>query len=166
MRRVRDRRVRSRGPPRFRAHSPGGTYQLGQTRKNSLGPAPLTTIPKGHTARNCFNRSATRFTSTSTRHTSAKGGAFTPGPEVERYEQDSIFAFCLQIADGRLSGDEADIVETPVFQRLRGIRQLAMANMVYPGALHTLVPDPQPRQSRTWGCDVHRAKRTPFARSR
>ncbi|MDX2151474.1 MAG: HD domain-containing protein [Bryobacteraceae bacterium] len=37
----------------------------------------------------------------------------------------------------RLSSDEADIVETPVFQRLRGIRQLAMANMVYPGALHT-----------------------------
>ncbi len=28
-------------------------------------------------------------------------------------------------------------METPVFQRLRSIRQLAMANMVYPGALHT-----------------------------
>lgn len=37
----------------------------------------------------------------------------------------------------RLSGDEAEIIETPVFQRLRGIRQLAMANLVYPGALHT-----------------------------
>ena len=36
-----------------------------------------------------------------------------------------------------LSSDEADVVETGVFQRLRGIRQLAMANMVYPGALHT-----------------------------
>lgn len=37
----------------------------------------------------------------------------------------------------RLSSHEAEIVETPVFQRLRGIRQLAMATMVYPGALHT-----------------------------
>src|ERR1051326_7246202 len=36
-----------------------------------------------------------------------------------------------------LAGDEIDIVETPVFQRLRGIRQLAFANLVYPGALHT-----------------------------
>src|ERR1035441_2629494 len=36
-----------------------------------------------------------------------------------------------------LSSDEAEIVETPVFQRLRGIRQLAFANLVYPGALHT-----------------------------
>jgi hypothetical protein len=35
-----------------------------------------------------------------------------------------------------LSSDEAEIVETGVFQRLRGVRQLAMANMVYPG-LHT-----------------------------
>ncbi len=37
----------------------------------------------------------------------------------------------------RLRGEEADIVATPVFQRLRGIRQLAFANLVYPGALHT-----------------------------
>ena len=36
-----------------------------------------------------------------------------------------------------LSSDEAEIVETPVFQWLRGIRQLAFANLVYPGALHT-----------------------------
>src|SRR5437879_7267787 len=36
-----------------------------------------------------------------------------------------------------LSSDEAEIVETPVFQRLRGIKQLALANLVYPGALHT-----------------------------
>jgi uncharacterized protein len=32
---------------------------------------------------------------------------------------------------------EIKLVGTPVFQRLRGIRQLAMANLVYPGALHT-----------------------------
>lgn len=37
----------------------------------------------------------------------------------------------------RLSGEEADIVATPVFQRLRGIHQLAFAHLVYPGALHT-----------------------------
>ena len=35
----------------------------------------------------------------------------------------------------RLSGEEADIVSTPACQRLRGIRQLAFANLVYPGAL-------------------------------
>lgn len=32
---------------------------------------------------------------------------------------------------------EIKLVGTPLFQRLRGIRQLAMANLVYPGALHT-----------------------------
>lgn len=37
----------------------------------------------------------------------------------------------------KMSGEEADIVATRVFQRLRGIRQLAFANLVYPGALHT-----------------------------
>jgi HD superfamily phosphohydrolase len=36
-----------------------------------------------------------------------------------------------------LAGDEIDIVATPIFQHLRGIRQLAFANLVYPGALHT-----------------------------
>ena len=33
--------------------------------------------------------------------------------------------------------DEIRIMDTRVFQRLRGIRQLAMAHLVYPGALHT-----------------------------
>ena len=36
-----------------------------------------------------------------------------------------------------LHDKEMKLVDTPVFQRLRGIRQLAMANLVYPGALHT-----------------------------
>lgn len=36
-----------------------------------------------------------------------------------------------------LRADEVKLVGTPIFQRLRGIRQLAMANLVYPGALHT-----------------------------
>jgi HD superfamily phosphohydrolase len=36
-----------------------------------------------------------------------------------------------------LDTEEIDIVNTPIFQRLRGIRQLAFAYLVYPGALHT-----------------------------
>jgi len=36
-----------------------------------------------------------------------------------------------------LTEQELRIVNTPVFQRLRRIRQLAMADLVYPGALHT-----------------------------
>ncbi|WP_408998398.1 HD domain-containing protein [Syntrophus buswellii] len=45
--------------------------------------------------------------------------------------RDPVFNFI------RLTGTEADIVNSSVFQRLRGIRQLAFANLVYPGALHT-----------------------------
>jgi len=37
----------------------------------------------------------------------------------------------------RIEGPECDIVDTPIFQRLRRIRQLAMAYLVYPGAMHT-----------------------------
>lgn len=36
-----------------------------------------------------------------------------------------------------LCADEVKLVNAPMFQRLRGIRQLAMADLVYPGALHT-----------------------------
>lgn len=36
-----------------------------------------------------------------------------------------------------LEQKEWDLVDTPVFQRLRGIRQLALASLVYPGATHT-----------------------------
>lgn len=32
---------------------------------------------------------------------------------------------------------EVDLIDSPVLQRLRGIRQLALASLVYPGALHT-----------------------------
>jgi uncharacterized protein len=32
---------------------------------------------------------------------------------------------------------EHELIDSPVFQRLRRIRQLAMASLVYPGALHT-----------------------------
>ena len=32
---------------------------------------------------------------------------------------------------------ECDILDTPLLQRLRRIRQLAMAYLVYPGAVHT-----------------------------
>ena len=37
----------------------------------------------------------------------------------------------------RLTEQEMRIVDTQAFQRLRRIRQLAMADLVYPGALHT-----------------------------
>lgn len=37
----------------------------------------------------------------------------------------------------QLNADDGKIVATRVFQRLRGIKQLAFANLVYPGALHT-----------------------------
>jgi len=36
-----------------------------------------------------------------------------------------------------LNDRECQIVDTPLFQRMRSIRQLAMASLVYPGALHT-----------------------------
>ena len=36
-----------------------------------------------------------------------------------------------------LSEKEVRLVATPLLQRLRRIRQLAMASLVYPGALHT-----------------------------
>jgi len=36
-----------------------------------------------------------------------------------------------------VNGEEVEIVCSAVFQRLRRIRQLAFANLVYPGALHT-----------------------------
>jgi uncharacterized protein len=35
------------------------------------------------------------------------------------------------------NGEEVEIISSPVFQRLRRIRQLAFAYLVYPGALHT-----------------------------
>ena len=37
----------------------------------------------------------------------------------------------------KLQGDEVKLLDTKVLQRLRGIKQLAMAHLVYPGALHT-----------------------------
>jgi len=36
-----------------------------------------------------------------------------------------------------LNDKEAEVVGTRVFQRLRGVRQLALASLAYPGALHT-----------------------------
>lgn len=49
----------------------------------------------------------------------------------DREIRDPVFNFIT------ISGTEAEIVNSSVFQRLRGIRQLAFANLVYPGALHT-----------------------------
>lgn len=45
---------------------------------------------------------------------------------------DPVYGF-ISITDGRIF----DIIEHPVFQRLRRIKQLGLAHLVYPGALHT-----------------------------
>ena len=37
----------------------------------------------------------------------------------------------------RLTNEEVKVIDAPAFQRLRRIRQLALADLVYPGALHT-----------------------------
>src|SRR5271165_1964874 len=37
----------------------------------------------------------------------------------------------------RFDAEEVKLINLDVLQRLRGIRQLAMASLVYPGALHT-----------------------------
>ncbi len=37
----------------------------------------------------------------------------------------------------RLRSDEVKLIAVPLYQRLRGIKQLALASLVYPGALHT-----------------------------
>lgn len=39
--------------------------------------------------------------------------------------------------DVRLTGEELSLVDTPEFQRLRGVRQLGTAYLVFPGAHHT-----------------------------
>ena len=45
--------------------------------------------------------------------------------------RDPVFGFIS------INGTESNIVNSPIFQRLRRIRQLAFAHLVYPGALHT-----------------------------
>lgn len=49
----------------------------------------------------------------------------------ERRIRDPIHGFVS------VMGRELDVLDTPLFQRLRRINQLAMARLVYPGALHT-----------------------------
>jgi uncharacterized protein len=49
----------------------------------------------------------------------------------ERNIRDPIHGFI------NVEGRELDVLDTPLFQRLRRIHQLAMAKLVYPGALHT-----------------------------
>ena len=50
---------------------------------------------------------------------------------TERHIRDPIHGFVS------VQGRELDVLDTPLFQRLRRISQLAMARLVYPGALHT-----------------------------
>jgi HD superfamily phosphohydrolase len=45
--------------------------------------------------------------------------------------RDVIYGFILP------DEQECDIINHPVFQRLRRIRQLSLTDMVYPGATHT-----------------------------
>lgn len=39
--------------------------------------------------------------------------------------------------DIRLSDDKIRLIDTPTFQRLRGIKQLGTTSLVYPSAVHT-----------------------------
>jgi HD superfamily phosphohydrolase len=51
---------------------------------------------------------------------------------MKGYEiRDPVFGFI------KFNGWEKEIIDHPIFQRLRRIRQLALTDMVYPGAIHT-----------------------------
>ncbi len=52
-------------------------------------------------------------------------------PNSSKEVRDTIHGFVYR------SEQEESIIDSKVFQRLRGIKQLALANLVYPGALHT-----------------------------
>lgn len=56
-------------------------------------------------------------------------------PKLVREIRDPIHGFI------RCNSVEADIINTRVFQRLRRVKQLALASLVYPGALHTRFED-------------------------
>lgn len=51
--------------------------------------------------------------------------------EYKQEVRDALYGFVY------LSRAEWDIINSPAFQRLRDIKQLAMGYMVYPGAVHT-----------------------------
>jgi uncharacterized protein len=65
--------------------------------------------------------------------------------EYKQEVRDALYGFVY------LSRAEWDIINSPAFQRLRDVRQLAMGYMVYPGATHT-------RFEHSIGC-VHQADR-------
>ena len=58
-------------------------------------------------------------------------GAQLAGTVVRRELRDPVHGFIAR------SDVEQQLIDSPVFQRLRRIRQLALASLVYPGALHT-----------------------------
>lgn len=51
--------------------------------------------------------------------------------KIDRRIRDPVHGFVA------LTKDECALLDTPALQRLRGIRQLAMASLVYPGAVHS-----------------------------
>jgi len=65
--------------------------------------------------------------------------------EYKQEVRDALYGFVY------LNRAEWDIINSPAFQRLRDIKQLAMGHMVYPGAVHT-------RLEHSIGC-VHQADR-------
>jgi len=76
----------------------------------------------------------------------------------ERNIRDPIHGFVT------VEGRELDVLDTPLFQRLRRIHQLAMARLVYPGALHTRfdhtlgVLHVAGRLRKQLGVDLHHSK--------
>jgi HD superfamily phosphohydrolase len=65
--------------------------------------------------------------------------------EYKQEVRDALYGFVY------LSRAEWDIINSPAFQRLRDVKQLAMGHVVYPGAIHT-------RFEHSIGC-VHQADR-------
>jgi HD superfamily phosphohydrolase len=52
-------------------------------------------------------------------------------PEYAKIVRDAIHGYV------HLTQKEVELIDSPVFQRLRGIKQLANTHLVYPGAVHT-----------------------------
>ena len=90
---------------------------------------PCLRIPSRNTASQCFVIASDSFrprVNISRRSMIRCGHAMPPHRDL----RDPVHGFI------RIEGRECDVVDTPVFQRLRRIKQLALAHLVYPGAVH------------------------------